>query len=67
MGVLAVVLSGKGVHSFQEIGLLPIHGLPVFKSDLLGVFPTVETCLAQLIVAAAVVLIWNLTISGEKK
>jgi high-affinity iron transporter len=67
MGVLAVVLSGKGVHSFQEIGLLPIHGLPVFKSDLLGVFPTVETCLAQLIVAAAVVLIWNLTVSAKKK
>ena len=47
MGILAVVLTGKGVHSFQEVGYLPVHGIPFIRVELLGVFPTLETCIGQ--------------------
>lgn len=66
MGVLAFVLTGKGVHALQECGILPIHGLPVFRLELIGLFPTVETCAAQLVVLAVLIAVWNLG-KGKKK
>lgn len=58
MGLLAVVLTGKGIHSFQEIGYLPVHGIPFIRVELLGVFPTLETTIGQgLMLLLLVVLI----------
>jgi high-affinity iron transporter len=48
IAVLAVVLAGKGVAALQEAGLLGVHplaGMP--RSPLLGLYPTLETLLAQ--------------------
>ncbi|HLP49244.1 MAG TPA: FTR1 family protein [Chitinophagales bacterium] len=67
MGVLAVVLTGKGVHSFQVLNYIPVHGIPFFRFELLGIFPTLETCVAQVIVLLLVALMWKLTIGGKKK
>lgn len=64
MAVLAVVLAGKGVHSLQEIGHMPIHGLTITRIELLGLFPTLETCLTQLFVLVLVIIVWNL--AGKK-
>jgi high-affinity iron transporter len=55
IAVLAVVLAGKGVAALQEAGMLgvtPLGGWP--RSPILGVYPTLETLLAQ---AAMVVLL----------
>lgn len=55
IAVLAVVLAGKGLAALQEAGMLgvtPLAGWP--RSPILGVFPTLETMLAQ---AATVVLL----------
>ena len=58
MGVLAVILAGKGIHSFQETGHSSIHGVPLLpRIELLGIFPTIETLAAQIIVLAVVVYI----------
>ncbi len=58
MGILAVILAGKGVHSFQETGHSTIHGLAfVPRFELLGFFPTAETLLAQAIVLGIVIYI----------
>lgn len=65
MGGLAVVLTGKAVHSFQVINYLPIHGVPIPRIELLGIFPTMETCGAQLAVLLVVAMVWKLTI-GKK-
>jgi high-affinity iron transporter len=65
MGLLAIILAGKGVHSLQETGHVSIHGLHIFRFELLGIFPTVETCVAQLVVALIIIVIWN-TSSGVK-
>jgi high-affinity iron transporter len=58
MGALAVILAGKGVHSFQETGFISIHGygfLP--RVELLGIFPTAETLIAQLVILLVVIYV----------
>ena len=57
IAILAVVLAGKGVAGLQEAGLLsmtPFPGAP--RSDLLGLYPTVQTLVAQAAAAAIIVL-----------
>ena len=62
VAVLAVVLAGKGVAALQEAGILGIRllsGLP--RISMLGLFPTVQTIVAQ-VAALAILLIgfaWN--------
>ena len=66
MSVLAVILAGKGVHSLQETGWSSIHGFPVMRLELVGLFPTVETCAAQAVIIVVLVFIWNSTILQSK-
>jgi high-affinity iron transporter len=57
IAVLAVVLAGKGIAGLQEAGLLsitPFTGAP--RSDLLGLYPTVQGLLAQALAAAVIAL-----------
>jgi high-affinity iron transporter len=66
MGALAVILAGKGVHSFQETGHCTIHGIPLLpRFELIGIFPTLETLLAQLIVLGIVVYIMKYLNKGK--
>ncbi len=54
IAVLAVVLAGKGVAALQEAGWLTVSPIPVLpRIDWIGLFPTRETVLAQLIAALA--------------
>jgi high-affinity iron transporter len=47
---LAFILAGKGVHSLQEAGILTVSSLPFNpRIDLVGVFPTMETVAAQVV------------------
>jgi high-affinity iron transporter len=49
--LLAFVLSGKAIHSFQESGWLPVSAFPVnLRAELVGLYPTWETVGAQAIV-----------------
>jgi high-affinity iron transporter len=62
MAVLAVVLAGKGVAALQEAGLLgvvPLDQLP--RIPLLGLFPTLEGIVAQIVILAALLIgfAWN--------
>ncbi len=61
MAVLAIVLVGKGTHSLQETGLVSIHQFPITRIELLGIFPTLETVLAQVLVFLLVRLVWKLS------
>ncbi len=59
MAVLAVTLTGKGLHSFQEAGWLTITTPPFrWRWDLFGVYPTWETFLSQGVVLALVTGLW---------
>lgn len=62
VAVLAVVLIGKGSAALQEAGYLPVTpwtGFP--RIELLGIYPTRETIVAQLVMIALLVLgfLWN--------
>lgn len=49
--IFAVVLAGQGVHAFQEGGWVSVTGIPInFHSNVLGIYPTLETYAAQLII-----------------
>ncbi|MCS6934435.1 MAG: FTR1 family protein [Chitinophagales bacterium] len=58
IGLLAVVLAGKGIHALQETGVISINALPLPKFEWLGVYPTAETLAAQL--TAAMIVVWML-------
>jgi high-affinity iron transporter len=61
-----VVLTGKGIHSFQVLNYIPVHALAIPRVELLGIFPTIETCATQVLVLMVVVLVWNITAGGKK-
>ncbi|WP_367395279.1 FTR1 family protein [Cupriavidus sp. Agwp_2] len=58
VGVLAVVLIGKGVAALQKVGLLQVTPLSMPRIDVLGLYPSVQTIAAQgailLIIVASV-------------
>ena len=56
--VTAVVLLGQGVHSFEEVGLLPSRPMPFFRVEVLGIYPDRLSVLVQLLVGAAP-LVWK--------
>ena len=59
MVVLAVILTGKAVHAFQEIDMVSITLSPVnLHWDWLGLFPTRESLLAQLMILALSLSLW---------
>jgi high-affinity iron transporter len=58
MAALAVILAGKGIHSFQETGLVSIHGLSLLpRVELLGIFATIETLMAQVLILLLVIYV----------
>ncbi len=62
VAVLAVVLAGKGVAALQEAGLVSIHPLAALpRISLLGLFPTLQGIIAQIVTLAALLLgfAWN--------
>lgn len=56
IAVLAVVLTGKGVSALQEAGWVAVSLAPIPHIDLLGVFPTWQTSLAQLAIIVLLII-----------
>jgi high-affinity iron transporter len=60
MMILATILAGKGAHALQEAGLLSMTVLPIRpRVELLGLFPSWETILSQVIILVVSLLIWK--------
>lgn len=62
MMILAFILAGKGVHSLQEAGFISVQSIPLnLRIDLLGIFPTLETLAAQIVVLLLLtfLVIWD--------
>ena len=52
---MSVVFAGKGVHELQEAGLIAVTNVAaVPQIEFLGIFPTLETLLAQGVLIACV-------------
>jgi len=62
ISLLAVILLGKGIHSIQESGWISITDFPVLVHvDWLGIYPTIETTVSQLILVSAVLVLYYLS------
>ena len=62
MAVLTVILAGKGFAALQEagiVGIAPLAGVP--RVELVGLFPTLQTIAAQVVMGIALLLgfQWN--------
>lgn len=55
--VLAVVFAGHGIAALQGAGWVPSDPLPLPRFEWLGLYPTVETVLAQLLTGGLIVAI----------
>jgi len=66
VAVLAVVLIGKGVAALQEAGLLDITPIAGPSIDLLGIYPSLQTVMAQMIVALIVLISMVLNARSQK-
>lgn len=51
IAVLAVVLTGKGIAALQEAGVIAVNTFVVPRIEVLGVYPTRQSLLAQLTIA----------------
>ena len=56
MALLAIVFTGHGVKALQEAGLVPASPIDAVSVGALGIYPTRETALAQIIVLLLVVV-----------
>ena len=57
--LLAIILIGKGVHSVQEAGWVSVTSFPIsLKIDWLGVYPTNETLMAQVVLLGFLLLLY---------
>ena len=62
--VLAVILTGQGLHAFQEAGILSITASPLnLRWDLIGFYPTLETLISQF---GMILLCFGLWVYGSK-
>ncbi|MGH8501483.1 MAG: FTR1 family protein [Gammaproteobacteria bacterium] len=60
MFALAVILAGNGVAALQEAGRLPISAIPFPRIEILGVYPNLQSLMAQAsLIALALLLIWS--------
>lgn len=60
MAILSIVLVGKAIHSFQEAGMISAVSLPIdIRFDLLGIFPTYQTTVAQIVILAFLYFLWH--------
>lgn len=63
--VLAVVLAGRAAAALQEAGWLGVTLWPAPTLDWLGIYPTMQTLVTQLIVLAVVVA--GIVVNGRRK
>lgn len=67
VAVLAVVLAGKGIAGLQEAGWLSASPIASPRIEVLGLFPSAETVIAQLVVMTiAVGGFWFNAVSGRR-
>ncbi len=56
VAILAVVLTGKGIAALQEAGWIHVYPVPIPRLELLGLYPSAQSALAQLVVLVIVII-----------
>lgn len=61
MIVLAIILTGKAIHAFQETAIVSATISPIqLRVDLFGFYPTFETLVGQCAIAIISLLLWKM-------
>ena len=66
VAVLAVVLTGKGIAALQEAGWVGLGQVPVPRIEWLGVYPSWQSLLGQVAIAAATLIGFRINASSGK-
>lgn len=67
VALLSVVLIGKGFAALQEAGMLNVTPVSAPRIDLLGIYPSQQTLMAQMIVILLIVLGFGLNFRSQKR
>lgn len=67
VALLAIVLIGKGVAALQEAGMLDVTPISMPRIDLLGIYPSQQTLVAQAIVLLVVIISVWFNLRSQKK
>jgi high-affinity iron transporter len=67
VAVLAVVLMGKGVAALQKVGFLEITPITMPRIDVLGIYPSIQTILAQVLILIVIMIGVVYNIRSQKK
>lgn len=67
VAMLSVVLIGKGFAALQEAGILNVTPVSAPRIDLLGIYPSQQTLMAQIIVILLIALGFTLNLRSQKR
>lgn len=67
VAILAVVLIGKGAAALQKVGFLKITPLNLPRVDALGIYPTMQTIIAQIIVVLIIAASVSYNLRQQKR
>lgn len=59
MALLSIILTGKGIHSLQEAGIIGVNTLLNVRIDLLGIYPSIQTTIGQVVIIGLLLYLWN--------
>ncbi|WP_334119638.1 FTR1 family protein [Limnobacter sp.] len=65
IGLLSVVLIGKGVAALQKVGIFDITPVAAPQIDLLGIYPSMQTLVAQLLIVLVIAISVGLNIRSQ--
>lgn len=65
--ILAVIFSGQGIAALQEAGKVAIHSVTFISIPMLGIYPTLQTLVAQAIMLLLIALeLWWVARAGRQ-
>lgn len=67
VAVLAVILAGKGIAGLQEARLLHTSPIAIPRIDLLGIYPSWQTVLAQFVVLLTTVVAFTINLRSTRQ
>jgi high-affinity iron transporter len=67
VAALSVILAGKGIAGLQEAGLVHVNSMAIPRIDLLGIYPSWQTVLAQLAVLLVVVVAFAINFRSARQ
>ncbi|RTL26325.1 MAG: c-type cytochrome [Burkholderiales bacterium] len=67
VAALSVILAGKGIAGLQEAGLVHVNSMAIPRIDLLGIYPSWQTVLAQFAVLLVVVVAFTINFRSARQ